>query len=121
MLGRKFTHRFQLHEDKPEADEIGTIGLLEHMLLIGQTQRGLGYKRNAALLELQRQTFLVHGFEKARAHLFVHFKDGALDSIDLIRIEQAFVRFVRFVVQILPPNNPARYPNTDASGPLSWR
>jgi hypothetical protein len=98
MLRCEFANGLQLHDDTTEADEVWRVGLSELSTFVFQSKRGLGDKRDAPRPEFQVQSFLIDGLEKARAHGAIDFENRTLDAKDILRMQQAFVWFVWFVV-----------------------
>lgn len=81
MLVSEFGDGFQFDDHCVVADKIGEIFLVENSPSVLQRQSRLRDCRNAAMLEFNAETFLIYGFVKPAALVFVNFETGANNGI----------------------------------------
>ena len=67
MLGREGPNRLQLNNDAVVADKICDVRLPKQLALVAQAKGPMRVGRQAAPRELDLETFLIDGFQKARA------------------------------------------------------
>ena len=81
MLVSEFGDGLQLDDDFLVANKIGKIFLVENFPSIFKGQSGLRDCWDAAMLEFNAQTFLIHRLVKAAALVFVNFEASANNGI----------------------------------------
>ena len=84
MLVSEFRDGLQFDDYLVVADKIGEIFLVENSPSVLQRQCRLRNCWNAAMVEFNAQTFLVHRFVKAAASVFVNFEAGADNGVTFI-------------------------------------
>jgi hypothetical protein len=81
MLVSEFGESLQLGDDFVVADKIGKIFLVENSASILKGQPRLRDCWDAAIVEFNAKTFLIHRLVKAAAFVFVNFEAGANNGI----------------------------------------
>ena len=84
VLVHKFGEGLQFDEYFVVADKIGEIFLVESSASIFKGQSGLRECWDAAILEFNAKTFLIHRPVKAAALVFVNFEAGANNGITFL-------------------------------------
>jgi hypothetical protein len=84
VLVHKFGEGLQFDEYFVVADKIGEISLVESSASIFKGQSGLRDCWDAAILEFNAKTFLIHRLVEAAALVFVNFEAGANNGITFL-------------------------------------
>ena len=84
VLVDQLPHRLDLDDDLPEANEVRLIRLFEALAAVAQRQLRLSDERDVLVRELQRQTFLINGFQESATLPIVDFETGTHDLVALI-------------------------------------
>ena len=84
MLVRESRESLQLDDYFVVADKIGEIFLVENSASIFKGQSRLRNCWDAAILEFNAKTFLIHRLVKAAALVFVNFEAGANNGITFL-------------------------------------
>ena len=88
MLVSEFGESLQLDDDFVVADKIGKIFLVENSASILTGQPRLRDCWDAAIVEFNAKTFLIHRLVKAAALVFVNFEAGANNGVALLFKDQ---------------------------------
>lgn len=93
MLGRDLSGHLQLQDYAIETDEIGNVGLAKAPTLVFDVDLRLR-PENAAIAEFQRQSLVVHSFQKSGTERAVHLEHRAAYQVGLLAVEQRSVQSV---------------------------